>query len=148
MVWSEVFVKSTEVLQVGKVIELLAKVEIDSRSETKRLTAEKIKPISKPPKNPVPETIDKSQHSQVGDDSTYETFPQSSVLNVYFKRGVHKVSDLHMIRDILVAHPGPDSVALHFSSGEESGVWIVAGSRYLVENSENLRSRLKGWLTE
>ena len=148
MVWSEVFVKSTEVLQVGKVIELLAKVEIDSRSETKRLTAEKIKPISKPPKNPVPENIDKSQHSQVGDDSTYETFPQSSVLNVYFKRGVHKVSDLHMIRDILVAHPGPDSVALHFSSGEGSGVWIDAGSRYLVENSENLRSRLKGWVTE
>ena len=33
MVWSEVFVKSTEVLQTGAVIELLAKVELDSRTE-------------------------------------------------------------------------------------------------------------------
>tara|TARA_B100001057_G_scaffold151193_2_gene151134 strand:+ start:6916 stop:10449 length:3534 start_codon:yes stop_codon:yes gene_type:complete len=148
MVWSEVFIKSTEVLQVGAVIELLAKVEIDSRSETKRLTAEKIRPISKPSENSAPKNIDKSQNSQVGSDSNYETLSKPSVLNVYFKRDVHKVSDLHMIRDILVAHPGSDSVALHFSSGEGSGVWIDAGSRYLVENSENLRSQLKGWLTE
>ena len=53
-----------------------------------------------------------------------------------------------MIRDSLYADPGSDSVALHFSSGEGSGVWIDAGSRYLVENSENLRSQLKGQLAE
>ena len=147
MVWSEVFVKSTEVLQTGAVIELLAKVELDSRTETKRLTAEKITPINK-------STVDSNVHveesyasnSTVDHNDSLRNKNRKSDINVYLKNGVHDSSDLHKIRDILMAHPGENVVRIQYTTSDGSKVWLKAGPRYLVNDCENLRTELSNWM--
>ena len=147
MVWSEVFVRSTEVLQVGAVIELLGKVELDSRTETKRLTAEKITPISKP----IVDSNFKIEESKVNDplvksSDGLQNENQKSGVNVYLKSGVHDKSDLHKIRDILMDHPGDNTVRIQYTTSNGSTVWLKAGPRYLVNDCENLRAELANWM--
>ena len=147
MVWSEVFVRSTEVLQVGAVIELLGKVELDSRTETKRLTAEKITPISKP----IVDSNFKIEESKVNDplvksSDGLQNENQKSGVNVYLKSGVHDKRDLHKIRDILMAHPGDNTVRIQYTTSNGSTVWLKAGPRYLVNDCENLRAELANWM--
>ena len=147
MVWSEVFVRSTEVLQVGAVIELLGKVELDSRTETKRLTAEKITPISKP----IVDSNFKIEESKVNDplvksSDGLQNENQKSGVNVYLKSGIHDKRDLHKIRDILMAHPGENTVRIQYTTSNGSTVWLKAGPRYLVNDCENLRAELANWM--
>ena len=147
MVWSEVFLRSTEVLQVGAVIELLGKVELDSRTETKRLTAERITPINK-------STVDSNVHveesyasnSTVDHNDSLRNKNRKSDINVYLKNGVHDSSDLHKIRDILMAHPGENVVRIQYTTSDGSKVWLKAGPRYLVNDCENLRTELSNWM--
>ena len=147
MVWSEVFVKSTEVLQTGAVIELLAKVELDSRTETKRLTAEKIKTISKPSEssNQPDENLNNNSSYQNG-STPHPAQEEQLVLNVYLRSGVHDSSDLYKIRDILIAHPGSDSVGISYTASNGNSIWLDPGSRYLVNDNEQLRAELATWL--
>jgi DNA polymerase-3 subunit alpha len=147
MVWSEVFVRSTEVLQVGAVIELLGKVELDSRTETKRLTAEKITPISKP----IVDSNSKIEQSIVNESllkpsDSLRNENQKPGVNVYLKSGVHDKSDLHKIRDILMDHPGDNTVRIQYTTSNGSTVWLKAGPRYLVNDCENLRAELANWM--
>lgn len=147
MVWSEVFVRSTEVLQVGAVIELLGKVELDSRTETKRLTAEKITPISKP----IVDSNSKIEESIVNESllkpsDSLRNEKQKPGVNVYLKSGVHDKSDLHKIRDILMDHPGDNTVGIQYTTSNGSTVWLKAGPRYLVNDCENLRAELANWM--
>ena len=147
MVWSEVFVRSTEVLQVGAVIELLGKVELDSRTETKRLTAEKITPISKP----IVDSNSKIEESIVNESllkpsDSLRNEKQKPGVNVYLKSGVHDKSDLHKIRDILMDHPGDNTVRIQYTTSNGSTVWLKAGPRYLVNDCENLRAELANWM--
>ena len=147
MVWSEVFVRSTEVLQVGAVIELLGKVELDSRTETKRLTAEKITPISKPivdSNSKIEESIVNESLLKPSDSLRNEN--QKPGVNVYLKSGVHDKSDLHKIRDILMDHPGDNTVGIQYTTSNGSTVWLKAGPRYLVNDCENLRAELANWM--
>ena len=147
MVWSEVFVRSTEVLQVGAVIELLGKVELDSRTETKRLTAEKITPISKPivdSNSKIEESIVNESLLKPSDSLRNEN--QKPGVNVYLKSGVHDKSDLHKIRDILMDHPGDNTVRIQYTTSNGSTVWLKAGPRYLVNDCENLRAELANWM--
>ena len=46
--WNDVYAKSTEDLKEGNVIAIRARIEIDSRTESRRLTADAIKPVKKP----------------------------------------------------------------------------------------------------
>ena len=147
MVWSEVFVRSTEVLQVGAVIELLGKVELDSRTETKRLTAEKITPISKPivdSNSKIEESIVNESLLKPSDSLRNEN--QKPGVNVYLKSGVHDKSDLHKIRDILMDHPGDNTVRIQYTTSNGSTVWLKAGPQYLVNDCENLRAELANWM--
>ena len=141
----EVFVKSTEVLQTGAVIELLAKVELDSRTETKRLTAEKIKTINKPSEssNQPDENLNNNSSYQNG-STPHPASDEQLILNVYLKSGVHDSSDLYKIRYTLLIPD--DSVCISYTASNGTSIWLDPGSRYLVNDNERLRAELASWL--
>ena len=122
-------------------------MELDSRTETKRLTAEKITPISKP----IVDSNFKIEESKVNDplvksSDGLQNENQKSGVNVYLKSGVHDKRDLHKIRDILMAHPGDNTVRIQYTTSNGSTVWLKAGPRYLVNDCENLRAELANWM--
>ena len=71
---------------------------------------------------------------------------QKPSVNVYLKSGVHDKSDLHKIRDILMDHPGDNTVRIQYTTSNGSTVWLKAGPRYLVNDCENLRAELANWM--
>ena len=50
------------------------------------------------------------------------------------------------IRDILMDHPGDNTVGIQYTTSNGSTVWLKAGPRYLVNDCENLRAELANWM--
>ena len=46
----------------------------------------------------------------------------------------------------LIAHPGSDSVGISYTASNGNSIWLDPGSRYLVNDNEQLRAELATWL--
>ena len=149
MVWPEVFERSNELLQVGAVIELHAKVEIDSRSDAKRLTAERVRILDKPN-----EVSTKNQDgnrpdpkSSISANAKNGNIPNGT-LTLYLQSSQHGSEDIQKIRSILCQHPGEVSVQLHIEMEDGNEIKMDMGSRFSVLNSLELREKLGSWIRE
>lgn len=147
MVWPEVFERSNELLEVGSVIELQAKVEIDSRSDAKRLTAERVRILDKP------DVALMENQSGKSSDSVNTNFTnarnedlQNGTLTLYLRTGQHSSEDLQQIRSILCQHPGEGLVQLHIEMDNGNAVKLDMGSRFSVLNTLELREKLVNWM--
>jgi DNA polymerase-3 subunit alpha len=147
MVWPEVFERSNELLEVGSVIELQAKVEIDSRSDAKRLTAERVRILDKPDVALMENQSGKSSDSVNTNftNARNEDF-QNGTLTLYLRTGQHSSEDLQQIRSILCQHPGEGLVQLHIEMDNGNAVKLDMGSRFSVLNTLELREKLVNWM--
>ena len=149
MVWPEVFERSNELLQVGAVIELNAKVEIDSRSDAKRLTAERVRLLDKPNeasiKNPSENRSDCDSKSFA--NAKNGNFPNSTLI-LYLQSSQHGSEDLEKIRSILCQHPGQSAVQLHIEIDNGNEVKMDMGSRFSVLDTLELREKLGIWIRD
>jgi len=143
MVWSEVFEKSTDLLEVGKVIVLTAKVELDSMSDSKRLTAERMRILAKPPAGEEP-----ASHTGHGEGLPELNGSSAGLpaLILSLRSGEHTADDLCKIRLIVTKHGGETPLHLRVTGSNGKGVHLVAAEKFKVKDSELLRRQLSSWI--
>ncbi|MEM0896001.1 MAG: OB-fold nucleic acid binding domain-containing protein, partial [Verrucomicrobiota bacterium] len=137
VVWPENYEKSRDLLEKGAVIDIMAKVEIDSRTESKRLTAGEIKPMSKRKgrgrSTPVPWAADLA----VAVEGPFV---------VELSRDGLDPSRLRDLRDIVSRHRGTTPLRLSIDCGRGQTLAVAAGAEFSVEADEDLRASIRDWL--
>ena len=143
MVWSEVFEKSIAMLEVGKVVVLTAKVEMDSISDSKRLTAERIKILEKPlaASDPVSTGVNHEKSGKINGSGL-----DTAELILSLRSGEHTLEDLRKIRSIVSENSGETPLHFQVTSRNGKGVHLVAAEKYKVKDCESLRGQLAYWI--
>jgi DNA polymerase-3 subunit alpha len=132
MVWGEQFEKFGKSITKGSVVEVVAKVEQDSRNDNLQLVAQSLK-LLEAPAAPAPVK---------GAVRSAEPFVRPLVLRL--QSGRDSVDDLHSIRGILAAHPGAVPVHLNVRSAGGKRVHLVTSVRISSESA--IMAELKPWL--
>jgi DNA polymerase-3 subunit alpha len=128
VVWNEVYLKVSDVLVPGRVVEL--KATLDRRDEMLRATAVEIKPLAAASANGATGT---------------EHRPQVSAIRLRFSSATTG-DELRQVRNILVSSPGRHPVQLLFDRGNGNSLRLDAGSEFRVDLTPNLAERLSRWL--
>ncbi len=120
MVWPETFSKSGPLLEVGKVLVITAK--LDKREDKPRLVASEFKVI---------------KESKAG-----------SAIRLTMQHELLELEELARLRETLHRYPGKTPVILNFQFGTGERVVMRTGTKYHVQDSDELRLALNGsgWL--
>ena len=139
MVWSETYLKCRHLLESGTPIILRAKVELDSRTEENRLTADAISLLELDPDAPVPD-------APKGNPGHQTAGLHHNPVQLALHSGKDTSSCLELIRGIAEQHPGERP--LHISVVRQNGekVILVAGEKYRVSDTFEQETRLFTWL--
>src|SRR5213595_3747597 len=129
VVWNEVYLKISEILMPGRVVEL--KATLDRRDEMPRATAVEIKPLAAARPNGAPET--------------WENTSQVSAIRLRFSAATTG-EELRQVRNILVSSPGRHPVQLLFDRGNGNPLRVDVGSEFSVNLTPNLAEKLSRWL--
>ena len=124
MVWSETFGKFGKLLELGKAVAITAKV--DKREEAARLVASEIRLLA-------------------ANSGSYVPRSEEPVL-LRFDRPRTTEGQLMELEAALAHHPGPRRVHVEFVNGNGARLVLKLGTRYAVELSPELESRLGSWL--
>jgi len=128
VVWNEVYLKVSDILVPGRVVEL--KATLDRRDEMLRATAVEIKPLLAARSNGATEgSEDKSQ----------------SAIRLQFSSATTG-DELREIRKILASSPGRHPVQLLFDRGDGNSLRLDAGAEFRVDLTPDLAERLSRWL--
>jgi DNA polymerase III subunit alpha len=128
VVWNEVYLKVSDILVPGRVVEL--KATLDRRDEMLRATAVEIKPLVAATSNGATEgSEDKSQ----------------SAIRLQFSSATTG-DELRQIRKILVSSPGRHPVQLLFDRGDGNSLRLDAGTEFKVDLTPDLAEKLSRWL--
>jgi DNA polymerase-3 subunit alpha len=129
VVWNEVYLKVTDILVPGRVVEL--KGTLDRRDEMLRATALEVKPLTQGKRNGATETsADESQ--------------QCAILLRFSATATG--DELRHVRNILVSSPGRKLVQLLFDRGNGNSLRLDAGTEFCVDLTPDLREKLSRWL--
>ena len=125
IMWGESFVPARDagILAPGKVIKFKAAIQIDDRTESRRLTGSEISELkprgSSASKGAVELTLWTARHSE---------------------------RDLEDIRQALAANPGKIPVFLHFQNSAGRRATVELGESYRVKRTDVLERALGRWL--
>jgi len=129
VVWNEVYLKVSDALAVGRVVEI--KGTLDKRDEALRATALEIRSIALGKINGASERL--------GDSSEQPT--------VVLQFSPATTGDeLRHVREILVSSPGRRPVQLLFDRGDGSSLRLDAGAELRVNLTQELEGKLSRWL--
>src|SRR6266705_2251207 len=129
VVWNELYLKVSDVLVPGRVVEL--KGTLDRRDEMLRATAIEIKPLA--PVKPNGATERSEDASQV------------SAILLRFSSGTTG-DELRQVRNILVRSPGRHPVQLQFDRDNGNSLRFDAGVEFRVDVTPDLEQKLSRWL--
>src|SRR5262252_98550 len=129
VVWNEVYLKVSDILVPGRVVEL--KATLDRRDEMLRGTAVEIKPVAATRANG---TTERSQNTS-----------QVSTFRLQFS-SVTTGDELRQVRNILVSSPGRQPVQLLFDRGHDNPLRLDAGTEFRVDLTPALAEKLSRWL--
>ena len=129
VVWNELYLKVSDVLVPGRVVEL--KGTLDRRDEMLRATAIEIKPLA--PVKPNGATERSEDASQV------------SAILLRFPSGTTG-DELRQVRNILVSSPGRHPVQLQFDRDNGNSLRFDAGAEFRVDVTPDLEQKLSRWL--
>jgi len=129
VVWNEVYLKVSDLLAVGRVVEI--KGTVDKREEALRATALEIRSLPLGKTNGAKES---------GGDSS----EQPTVLLQFSSATTG--DDLRQVREILVSSPGRRPVQLLFDRGDGSSLRLDAGAELRVNLTQELEQKLSRWL--
>src|SRR5574338_1138054 len=127
VVWNEVYLKVSEILVPGHVVEL--KATVDKRDEMLRATAVDVKPLT----------------ATKGNGSTERVEDQASAIRLQFSSATTG-DELRHVRNILVSSPGRHSVQLLFDRGNGDPLRLDAGAEFRVDLTPDLAAKLSRWL--
>src|SRR5205814_5762446 len=129
VVWNEVYLKVSDALAAGRVVEI--KGTLDKRDEALRATALEIRSIALGKTNGASERL--------GDSSEQ--------LTVVLQFSSATTGDeLRHVREILVSSPGRRPVQLLFDRGDGSSLRLDAGAELRVNLTRELEGKLSRWL--
>jgi len=140
MVWNETFQKCNALLVKGTVIEIKAKIEQDSRTETNRLTADEIKAIVQDP-NYVPATM-----SGNGRNGHHTAPVAAKPVLVELESGRDTLSAIEMLRLAATDHPGERPLHLRIVTEDGRVVTLEAGGRYRVSDDFLSAAGIELWI--
>ncbi|MBL9153492.1 MAG: DNA polymerase III subunit alpha [Verrucomicrobiales bacterium] len=157
MVWSDVFEKRKNFLTKGAVIVLTAKVEDDQRSESKRLTAIDVAPLTIDPKAPPVPIKQGLIADQTGSDRNPP--PPAPRREAHHDPGIPPVvltldcirdteRSLTEIRAAVTRFPGQRPLHLQLRRADGTEVMLAAGQAYRVSDDFTLAPELRLWLPE
>src|SRR5215211_209902 len=129
VVWNEVYLKVSDILLPGRVVEL--KATLDRRDEMLRATAVEIKPLEAGRRNG-------------GTEGSEGTF-QVSAICLRFS-SVATADELRQVRKILVSAPGRHPVQLLFDRDNGNSLRLDAGTEFRVDLTPDLTEKLSRWL--
>jgi DNA polymerase-3 subunit alpha len=129
VVWNEVYLKVSEILVPGRVVEL--KATLDRRDEMLRATAVEIKSLAAARPN--------------GATESPEDRSQVSTILLRFCSATTG-DELRQVRNILVGSPGRHPVQLLFDRGNGNSLRLEAGSEFRVTLTPDLAEKLSRWL--
>ncbi len=146
MVWNETWTKCGDLLAKGAVINLRGKVETDSRSESKRLTAERVTLLEKGAGTPpVPSNGNgNGDGSGSGNGNGDGNGHHALVLNL--SSAANTTDDLIYIRDVVTAHAGDTPVFLKIADKTGHAVSLAASARYSVTLDDAVKQKLAKWI--
>ncbi len=129
VVWNDVYVKVSDILVPGRVVEV--KGTLDRRDEMLRAMVVEIKPLAAGKSNGAIETsADRSQQ-----------------LAIRLRFSAAATGDeLREVRKLLISSPGRQSVQLLFDRGNGNLLQLDAGTEFRVDLTPDLRERLSRWL--
>jgi len=128
VVWNEVYLKASNVLVPGRVVEVRG--TLDRRDEMLRATALEIKPLARGKPNGATDTPEK---------------PQQSSIVLRFSAATTG-DELRQVRNILVSSPGPHSVQLLFDRSDGNSLRLDVGTEFRVDLTPDLQEKLSRWL--
>ena len=129
VVWNEVYLKVSDLLTAGRVVEI--KGTVDKREEALRATAVEIRSL------PLGKT--NGANESRGDSSG-----QRTVLLQFSSATTG--DDLRQVREILVSSPGLRPVQLLFDRGDGNSLRLDAGVELRVNLTQELEGKLSRWL--
>jgi DNA polymerase-3 subunit alpha len=129
VVWNEVYLKVSDLLAAGRVVEI--KGTVDKREEVLRATAVEIRSL------PLGKT--NGANESRGDSSG-----QPTVLLQFSSATTG--DDLRQVREILVSSPGLRPVQLLFDRGDGNSLRLDAGVELRVNLTQELEGKLSRWL--
>ncbi|MGC1321725.1 MAG: DNA polymerase III subunit alpha [Candidatus Udaeobacter sp.] len=129
VVWNEVYLKVSDILVPGRVVEL--KATLDRRDEMLRATAVEIKPLVAARSN--------------GANERSEDTSQVSAIRLRFSSATTG-DELRQVRNILVSSPGRHPVQLLFDRGNGNSLRLDAGTEFRVDLTPDLAGKLSRWL--
>src|SRR5882757_1390272 len=127
VVWNEVYLKVSDILVPGRVVEL--KATLDRRDEMLRATAVEIKTLAAGRPN--------------GERS--EDTSQVSAIRLRFSSATTG-DELRQVRKILVSAPGRQPVQLLFDRDNGNSLRLDAGTEFRVDLTPDLAEKLSRWL--
>jgi hypothetical protein len=128
-VWNEVYLKVSDILVPGRVVEL--KATLDRRDEMLRATAVEIKPLAAARPN--------------GATEPSEDKSQLSAICLRFSSATTG-DELRQVRKILVSSPGRHPVQLLFDRDNGNSLRLEAGTEFRVNFTPDLAEKLSRWL--
>ena len=127
VVWNEVYLKVSDILVPGRVVEL--KATLDRRDEMLRATAVEIKPLAAERLN----------------GATERSEDQVSAIRLRFSSATTG-DELRQVRNILVSSPGRHPVQLLFDRDNGNSLRLDAGAEFRVDLTPDLAEKLSRWL--
>jgi DNA polymerase-3 subunit alpha len=129
VVWNELYLKVSDVLVPGRVVEL--KATLDRRDEMLRAMAVEIKPLVLAKPN--------------GSTERSEDVSQVSAIRLRFSPETTG-DELRQVRNILVSSPGRHPVELLFDRDNGNSLRFDAGAEFRVDVTADLEQKLSRWL--
>ncbi|MFL6583846.1 MAG: DNA polymerase III subunit alpha [Chthoniobacterales bacterium] len=129
VLWNEVYVKVSEMLTPGRVIDIQG--TLDKRDESVRATAQKVRVLT-----PDPRVISTDEPATAA----------KAPIVLRFARGT-PASVLRDVRDLLASSPGLRPVVLEFEQDGLSRIQVAAGQDCRVELTPELEQKLQRWLS-
>ncbi len=129
VVWNEVYVKISDALVAGRVIEIRG--TLDKRDDALRATAQEIKTLA-------------SGKTNGANERETDTYHESAVL-LQFSPATTR-DELREVREILVSSPGRRPVQLLFDRTNGNSLRLDAGTEFRVNLTHDLEAKLSRWL--
>jgi DNA polymerase-3 subunit alpha len=130
VLWNEVYVKVSEALTLGRVIEIQG--TLDKRDEAVRATAQKVKLLAPAASN--------------GSNGHRTTVKADLPVVLRFPPGISPL-ELRSVRELLASSPGTRLVVLQLERDSGAAVEIAAGNDCRIDLTPELQEKLQAWLT-
>lgn len=150
MVWSDDYEKIGKTLEKGAVVEMMAKIEKDNRSDALQLIAQGIKPLPEPTAAMLAANGQAAANGNGNGNGSYSRQPAVPAgpkpITLQLDVMQNSVSELQNIHDIIIRHPGRTPLVLSCRTLEGKRLEIRTAPRFNVEPDDALIDALAPWL--